>query len=188
MAAGTTDSDALRHTLPIVHRICRIRRAQRNLLEMPLLAILLSVLGLIPFIACGLVALGPDPIMASRMMSALIAYGAVVLSFVGGVHWGFELQSSHENPFVHRARLGLGVIPLLVAWVALLLPLVASSWVSLIMLIAAYIGAVLVEHRAAERDLVPPRYLWLRWGFTVVAIAMMITVLTLHLLGQTIIF
>jgi uncharacterized protein DUF3429 len=163
-------------------------RAQRNPLEMPVLAILLSVLGLIPFIACGLVALGPDQIMASRMMSALIAYGAVVLSFVGGVHWGFELQSRHEAAFVHRARLGLGVIPLLVGWVALLLPLVASSWVSLIVLIAAYIGAVLVEHRAAERDLVPPRYLWLRWSFTVVAVAMMVTVLTLHLLGQTIIF
>ena len=51
------------------------------------------------------------------------------------------------------------------------------------MLIAAYIGAVLVEQEAAKRDLLPPRYLWLRWGFTLVAVAMMITVLTLRLLG-----
>ena len=32
---------------------------------MPLLAILLSVLGLVPFIVCGLAALGPDPATAT---------------------------------------------------------------------------------------------------------------------------
>jgi hypothetical protein len=153
---------------------------------MPLLAILLSVLGLIPFIACGLAALGPDQVTADRMLSALIAYAAVVLAFAGGVQWGFELQSNQQDAFVQRARLGFGVLPLLVGWIALLLPLVAASWVSLIVLIAAYIGTVLVEHRAAKRNLLPPRYLWLRWSFTVVAVAMMVTVLTLRLLGQTI--
>jgi Protein of unknown function (DUF3429) len=155
---------------------------------MPLLAILLSVLGLIPFIACGLAALGPDQVTADRMMSALIAYAAVTLAFAGGVHWGFELQSAQQDTFVQRARLGFGVIPPLVGWIALLLPLVAAPWMSLIVLIAAYVGAVLVEHQAAGRGLLPPRYLWLRWSFTVVAVAMMVTVLTLRLLGQTINF
>jgi hypothetical protein len=155
---------------------------------MPLLAILLSVLGLIPFIACGLAALGQDQATASRMMSALIAYAAVALAFVGGVHWGFELQSKQQDAFVQRMRLGLGVIPLLVGWVALALPLVVAPWLSLIVLIAAYIGTVLVEHRAARRELVPPRYLWLRWSFTIVAVAMMVTVLTTHLLGPAILF
>jgi Protein of unknown function (DUF3429) len=154
---------------------------------MPLLAILLSVLGLLPFIGCGLLALGPDPLMAARMMSALIAWGAVALAFAGGVHWGFGLQGQQENVSMHRARLGLGVLPLLVGWIALLLPLVAAAWVSLIVLVAAYIGAVAVEHRAAGHAMVPSHYLWLRWGFTVIAVAVMVTVLTLHLLGQTII-
>jgi hypothetical protein len=153
---------------------------------MPLLAILLSVLGLVPFIVCGLAALAPDPGTASRMLSALIAYAAVMLAFAGGVHWGFELQSRQNVPFVQRARLGLGIVPALVGWIALLLPLVVASWVSLIVLITAYIGTALVEHEAARRELLPPRYLWLRWSVTVVAVAMMTTVLTLHLLGQTI--
>jgi hypothetical protein len=156
--------------------------------HMPLLAILLSVLGLVPFIVCGLAALGPDPTTADRMLSALIGYAAVTLAFAGGIHWGFELQSRQPDRFVERARLGLGIVAPLVAWMALLLPLVAASWVSLIALIAAYVGAVLVEQEAAKRDLLPPRYLWLRWGFTLVAVAMMVTVLTLRLLGQTIAF
>src|SRR3954466_14506557 len=101
---------------------------------MPLLAILLSIVGLIPFVACGLAALGPDPATSSRMLSALIAYAAVTLAFAGGVHWGLELQSRQHDTFVQRARLGLGVVPPLVGWIALLLPLVAASWISLIVL------------------------------------------------------
>ena len=153
---------------------------------MPVLAILLSVLGLIPFVVCGLAALGPDPTSSARMMSALIGYAAIALAFAGGVHWGFELQSRQQDRFVQRARLGLGFLSLLAGWIALLLPLVVASWVSLVLLIAAYIGMVLMEREAARRDLLPPRYLWLRWTVTVIAAAMMITVLTLHLLGQTI--
>ena len=122
------------------------------------------------------------------MLSALIAYAAVTLAFAGGVHWGFELQSGHQEAFVQRARLGLGILPPLAGWIALLLPLVAAPWVSLILLIAAYIGAVLLEQEAGKRSLLPPRYLWLRWGFTVVAVAMMVTVLTLRLLDQAITF
>jgi hypothetical protein len=155
---------------------------------MPLLVILLSILGLVPFVVCGLAALGPNPDTSARMLSALIGYAAVILAFAGGIHWGLELQSRQQVALVQRARLGLGIIPPLVGWIALLLPLVAAPWVSLILLIAAYIGAVLVEQEAGRRDLLPPRYLWLRWGFTLVAVAMMVTVLTLRLLGQTIIF
>lgn len=155
---------------------------------MPLLAIVLTVVGLIPFIGCGLAALGPDAASASPMEAALIAYAAVTLGFAGGVHWGFELVAPRGDPSVERARLGLGVIPPLVGWVALLLPLIAPPWLALVALIAGYVGVLLVEHEAGRRDLLPARYLWLRWGFTLVAVAMMITVLTLRLLGQTIRF
>jgi hypothetical protein len=154
--------------------------------HMPLLAILLSVLGLVPFVVCGLVALGQDQVAADRMLSALIAYAAVTLAFLGGIHWGLELQSRQDNASLRRARLGLGILPPLVGWIALLLPLVAAPWVALVVLIAAYVGTFLVEQKAGQRDLLPPRYLWLRLGFTVVAVAMLVTVLTLRLLDQKI--
>jgi hypothetical protein len=75
-----------------------------------------------------------------------------------------------------------------VGWIAIVLPIVTAAWLSLVVLIAAYIGSVLVEQEAAKRGLMPPHYLWLRWGFTIVAAAMLVTVLTLRLLGQTIAF
>jgi hypothetical protein len=55
-------------------------------------------------------------------------------------------------------------------------------------LIVAYIATVLAEHEAGRRNLLPPRYLWVRWGFTVVAVAMLVTVMTLRLAGLTISF
>lgn len=159
---------------------------------MPLLAILLSVLGLAPFIVCGLAALGTNPDTAGRMLDVLIGYAALALSFAGGIHWGFELQSTQQPTSISaatsRARLVLGILPLLLGWIALVLPLVVAPWVSLLLLIAAYIAAVLVEQEAGRRNLLPPRYLWVRWGFTVVAVAMLVTVVTLRLLGQTISF
>lgn len=155
---------------------------------MPLIVILLSVLGLVPLIGCGLGALGPDPQTATRMLLALIGYSALILAFAGGVHWGFELQAPHTNRFVGRLRLGVPVVALLAAWAALVLPIVVAPVSALIVLVGAYIGAILAEHRAAPYAALPPRYLWLRWGFTIPATAMLVTVLTLRLLGQTIEF
>lgn len=156
--------------------------------RMPWLAILLSAVGLIPFIFCGLAALQPDVAAAERMLRALIGYGAVTLAFVGGIHWGFELLSGQQDTAVQRARLGLGILPPLVGWVALVLVLIAPPWIALIVLIVGYIGAVVAEQEAGKRQLLPPRFLWLRWAFTLVAVAMMVTVLTLRLLGQTLSF
>src|SRR6476619_1906979 len=117
---------------------------------MPLLVVLLSVLGLVPFIVCGLAALGPDPDTAARMLDALIGYAAVVLAFIGGIQWGFELQSDQQQKSVSRARLALGILPLLVGWICLMLPVVVAPWVSLVVLIIAYIAVVLAEHEAAR--------------------------------------
>jgi hypothetical protein len=155
---------------------------------MPLIAILLSILGLVPLVGCALGALGPDPTVASRMLQALIGYAALVLAFAGGIHWGLELQTPQTNRLVGRLRLAIPAIALLAAWAALLLPLVVAPASALIVLIAAYLGAILVEQRAAAYGALPQRYLWLRWGFTIPAIAMLITVFTLRLLGQTIEF
>jgi hypothetical protein len=155
---------------------------------MPWLAILLSALGLIPFIACGLAALGPDLDTAARMLEALIGYAAVVLAFVGGIHWGLVLQSGQYQGSVPRIRLIVAILPLLVGWISLVLPLVVAPSVSLVLLIIAYIATVLAEHEAGRRNLLPPRYLLVRWGFTAVAVAMLVTVLTLRLVGLTIRF
>jgi len=149
--------------------------------------IVLGVLGLIPFVACGLAAVGHNPEPAERMLAALIDYSALVLTFSGGAHWGLALLSGGMDQRAHRGRLALGVLPMLVGWVALGVRSLAP-WMALTVLIVGFIGLLVGEREADRRGLLPPGYLWLRLGFTVVAVAMLTTVLTLRLLGQTIVF
>ncbi len=154
--------------------------------RVPLLAVVLGLAGLAPFVLLGLLAIGPDLAQAERMTLLLIGYGAAVLAFLGGVHWGFALIEQDTAPArAERARLLLGVAPSLVGWAALALPLVGlPQWSGLLVLVGGFLGTVVVEHRARQRGLMPPGYMWLRWGLTAVVLAMLVTVLTLRILGQ----
>lgn len=156
--------------------------------RLPFLAILLGILGLIPFIVCGLGALVVDPGRAQMMLWSLVGYGAVILSFLGGVHWGFALGAPEgdpvQTPQVERRRLVLGVVPSLIGWLALLSILVLPAWIGLCLLIAGFLGTAMTEHRAAKRGSVPTRYMLLRWVLTAIVVAMLVSVLTLRVLGQ----
>jgi hypothetical protein len=123
--------------------------------DLPAPARLLGPAGLIPFAAlaigvwAGLPAAGP----------ALVAYGATILAFLGAVHWGLALATPAAERGADWGRLGLGVVPSLIAWVALLLPLPAG----LGLLAVAILGTAAVESWAARMGLVPRAYLGLRW-------------------------
>ena len=77
--------------------------------------------GLVPFVACALVMLAvPDAATRHLAGRALLGYGAVILSFLGGVHWGLVLRGA--APQRAGGLMAAGVVPSLVGWVALLLP------------------------------------------------------------------
>ena len=72
--------------------------------------------GLLPFVGGAIaVSVGP-PAWHDAALRALIAYGAVIVSFLGGIHWGSPTGPAHDG-----ARLW-GVVPSLLAWPLLLLP------------------------------------------------------------------
>jgi hypothetical protein len=152
---------------------------------MPKIIIPLSVLGLIPLIvfACG--AVGHIPGTAERMLVALIDYAALILAFAGGVHWGLAMVPMTARPTL---RASAGVLPMVVGWVGLILAQLIAPSVALAVLIVGYLGTVLTEHRAVRSGLIPPGYIWMRWVFSLVAVAAMAMVLILRGLGQTIVF
>jgi hypothetical protein len=119
---------------------------------LPLPAAWLGAAGLLPFL--GLAAL--SGLGAPSAAPALAAYGATILAFLGAVHWGLALAG--PSP-ANAARLALGVVPSLVAFAALLLPLRPG----LLLLAAAILATAAVETLAARRGLVPRDYLRLRW-------------------------
>jgi hypothetical protein len=155
---------------------------------MPLVAILLTLAALLPFVACGLAAAGGHAEPADRMLAVLIAYAAVMLSFTGGVSWALALRSGGTPATGWRPWLLAGGMPVLLAWAALVTEHELPGWTALPILIAGHAMAVLAEHHAGWLGEMPAPYAMLRWVFAGVAVAMLTTVLILRITGSTIVF
>ena len=162
-------------------------------MRLPWSAVALGVLGLIPFFACGLLSVTGDPVLAPRALLALIGYGGVILSFLGGVHWGFALPvvlPQFVPPQVVLApgrRLVGGILPSLVGWGALVLAAYTWDDTALLVLIAGFIAVIIVEARANRMGLMPPGYIWLRWGLTAGVLICLVSVVILRVLGGNIV-
>jgi hypothetical protein len=157
--------------------------------SLPPVAILLGAAGLIPFFILGLGAVGTDVVKSMAASEALAGYGAVILAFLGGVHWGFTL-GEHETVATSgtparytRARLTLGVLPSLIGWSAILLAILHFAVVSLAILVGGFIATLVMEFRAEKRDLLPGDYLALRTVLTGIASCVVIAVMVVRLIG-----
>lgn len=121
--------------------------------------------GWLPFVACALSSLLlEDPAARHLAQRLLLGYGAVILSFLGGVHWGLVMRT-------HSGRasgiLFIGVLPALVGWVTLLMP----GEQALAVQVATFGGFWLYEHRILGPSVLPKEYLDLRRWLTLVVVA-----------------
>lgn len=135
--------------------------------RLPFPALWLGLGGLIPFAGATLVALGGGR-FSGLAVDALLAYGAVILSFLGAVHWGLALADPGDSAAA-RSRLTLGVLPSLIAWAALLAPI----WIGFGILVAGFAATWVAEEAAHRLGRLGARYLWLRRGLTLAVVAML---------------
>ena len=151
---------------------------------LPPFAIMLGLAGLLPFMLCSLGALSLSSDGATRSLLALVAYGATILAFLGGVHWGFALdEGGTASERVQRLRFGLGVVPSLIGWAAMLVTFIGLPTTGLLVLTAGFVATTVVEGQAARRGLVPQRYMWLRWGLSVVVVLCLVSVSLIRTFG-----
>lgn len=144
----------------------------------PLIAILLGAAGLIPFIAGSLGATMLQGDGATRSLLALQGYAAVILAFLGGVHWGIALDAgTNQTEPVQRSRFGLGVVPSLIGWAGLLVTFIGLPLVGLGIMAAGFIALTIVEARADQAGLVPKPYMALRWALSILVILCLVSVL-----------
>ncbi len=121
--------------------------------------------GLMPFVAAAFaMVLLPDG--GSRDLAAriLVGYGAVILSFLGGVHWGLILR---DRPAEAVRPLTMAVLPSLAGWSTLLLPFEQAVAVQ----VACFGGFWLYEHRVLGAAVLPAGYLALRRWLTLIVCA-----------------
>jgi hypothetical protein len=93
----------------------------RDFLTIPKVAFWLGFAGLIPFAAIIVVGLLRAAPLYDVSLQALLAYGAVILSFLGGIRWGLAIATT--DPADLFGPLSLSVAPALLGWIALLVPL-----------------------------------------------------------------
>jgi hypothetical protein len=116
--------------------------------------------GLVPFVGgAALVWLVQGEARVYAAM-ALLAYAALIVSFLGGIHWGLAMRQPEPPP----ATLAWGVVPPLVAWPAVIMPAYAGLVLLGLMLVVCYV----VDRRSYPR-LGAAAWLTLRFRLSAVA-------------------
>jgi hypothetical protein len=77
----------------------------------------LGLAGLLPFWLPVLLSIDPG-IPVTSLLTAQKLYAAVILSFLGGVHWGMTVADSRISSWT---RIGWSVTPSLIGWIGALL-------------------------------------------------------------------
>ena len=137
----------------------------------PASAAWLGGLGAAPFVA--LAGGAPFLVGAPRLwaLHALLAYGAIILSFLGGIQWGLAIaRPGGASPDTLGGRLIVSITPSLAAWGALLVPERAG-----LILLALSIAAMLwVDLRATRLGQAPAWYPRLRIPLSCAVIATLV--------------
>lgn len=125
-------------------------------------ALRLGYLGLVPFVLGALLALLIRNEQAYEfVVQGLAGYAALVISFLGGIHWGLGMRANVPSP----TPFAWGVAPSILAWIALLMPAHASLFIDSLLLVGCYL---------MDRRVYPAHglggWLTLRFRLTVVAV------------------
>jgi len=125
--------------------------------------------GLLPFLA-----LMPASLLDHHhgvvWSDALYAYGAIILSFIGALHWGLAMSLPELTERQRSAYFAWSVVPALIAWPAVLFspPLAAP------LLVFGFIAHYLQDRRLARQATLAGWYLPLRLRLSSVAVVCLI--------------
>ena len=99
----------------------------------------LGYAGLAPFVILAFLLWLVDADLHPFIALSMAGYGAVIVSFLGGIHWGIGFRNAitmHNAPPVHFVW---GVIPSLLAWIGVMMPAFAGLPLLGAVLIACYV-------------------------------------------------
>jgi Protein of unknown function (DUF3429) len=135
------------------------------------LASILTTLGALPFV--GAVAAQLAGISAYHTSYFSLTYGAVILSFLGGMHWGVFLSQAHV------ARINLLVssnLFALLAWLSLLMLVPLTQY---LIQITCFLALLLIDRRLAADGMIERWFYNLRKHVTLVVVVCLATLAVL---------
>ncbi|KFO76948.1 transmembrane protein 69 [Cuculus canorus] len=117
--------------IPEIRKPGVLERSMESLKNAPKPALYLSLAGLIPFVSVPL-AMAIQGTYYPELAFGQVTYGAVTVSFLGGMRWGFALpENSPAKP--DWLNLANSTVPPIFAWQALLFKDITSGAVMLVM-------------------------------------------------------
>lgn len=128
----------------------------------------LGFAGLLPFLLLTLGVWFADIALLGDFMRGQKAYAMVILSFLGGIHWGAAMLSSSLSLTDTKKALLWSVTPSLIAWGATL-----SGGFGMAVLMAGFIAALEVDKRMFGRYGMPAWLILLRGRLTVAVVMML---------------
>ena len=130
----------------------------------PLEAQILGIGGLIQLLA-GVAAhiASPEP-FGLPLTRIILTYTALILSFLGGIHWGFASSAlAHADDRSRAIRiLAFSVLPAFTGWLVVLLPVAIGAPV----LAAAFVWILLLDWASEALGAAPPWWMQLRIRLT----------------------
>ncbi len=125
---------------------------------------LLAYAGLLPFMGLSVLLWLVDPDLHPFVALALAGYGASIVSFLGGIHWGIGFRNASRMHNAPLFNFGWGVVPSLLAWIAITMPAYAG-----LPLLALILGLCYAVDRKTYPEVGLEEWLPMRLHLTVVA-------------------
>jgi hypothetical protein len=139
-------------------------------MPIPRAPLFLTLAGAIPFAAAVLSIHFGKPFDRNYGYALMLTYGAIILSFLGGIQWGFAVRDTHADKTPTR-RYVIAVVPSLVAWAALLLP---DSRLALNVMIVTYAWVWFNDWRSVSLQVMPPWFMTIRSTITTIVILLLV--------------
>ena len=140
-------------------------------IRIPVNTIWLGGLGVIPFAASSAVAVLASPQISAYGEFALLVYGAIILSFLGGILWGRILAFAAVQAVSNETRsLMVSIVPPLIGWIGVLI----GPRLGLPALAIAFLLMLATDLIYAKCSLVPAWYPKLRLPLTLTVIPLLL--------------
>jgi hypothetical protein len=139
----------------------------------------LGFAGLIPFSVLALACWMVHPDWLGDFIKGQLAYGILILSFLGGIHWGAIMMAGDLSADRSKRALLWSVTPPLIAWFATMF-----GGFGFAVLMAGFVGAYQVDKRLYAWYKMPDWLIRLRFNLTcVVVAALALTVIAANVRG-----
>ncbi|MGI9525326.1 MAG: DUF3429 domain-containing protein [Hyphomicrobiaceae bacterium] len=139
----------------------------------PHCALVLGWAGVTPFVVLSVTTLWLENDIRASAQNMLVAYGAIILGFMGGVQWGLAMLMFNTPIGACSPRLCLiaSVVPAIFAFAAVLAASADYHLAAGVVLIVGFVGLLMYDIATVRRGGAPSWYSTLRVGLTVAVVA-----------------